>query len=183
MSDSKIFTYLLISISVLIFLIIIYFICRNRRFRSGYTPFESESALNPMETRLAKSSFYVRSAPNLPSSRQKPEEQDVAMSTPVDFPVFKILHERFRQQVTRSTRKYYEMKESATKPLIEFQIKVYATIYIYTRLLTLVINQIVKLYVINSNLLIYIILCRMDFVFCEFAVFFLLPIKQICNKF
>lgn len=126
MSDDGILTkitiFLLFSISVLIFLIFIYIYCRNRRSRSGYEHIESESALSPTETRLAKSSFYVRSAPSLPPSaacKYKPEDQEVIMSTPVDFAVFTKLHEGFKQQVTSSTQKYYEIKESATK-LIDF---------------------------------------------------------------
>lgn len=135
MSDNgiftNVFTYLLFISTILIFFILIYFICLNRRGccshrrRSGYENFESESALSPIETRLAKSSFYVKSTPSQAAAvntKYKPDHQDqeVSMPTPVDFPVFKMLHERFKLQVNQSTQKYYEMKESATKPLIEF---------------------------------------------------------------
>lgn len=126
MSDNgvftNVFTYLLLITVVLIFLILIYFIYLNCRcgccHRSGYENLESESALSPLETHFAKSSFYAPSQ-SVTNSKCKPENQEPTMPTPVDFPVFRMLHERFKQQVTISARKYYELKENAGKPLIE----------------------------------------------------------------
>lgn len=132
---SNIFFYLVLILAILIFLVFFYFICSNcccrdhsssycccfklMPHRLGYENIESDSTLSPTETRLAKSSFYIRSVPNLSTKHRAEDQQETMAPVQVDFQVFKILHERFKQQVLSSTKKYFDIKESANKPLID----------------------------------------------------------------